>query len=42
MTGKTCRCTIEELIEQSDHAMYHVKRHGKNGYWFYNDMTEEG
>lgn len=34
--------SIEELIESSDHAMYHIKRHGKNGYWFYDDMTEEG
>lgn len=35
-------CSIEELIERSDHAMYHIKRHGKSGYCFYDDMTKEG
>lgn len=34
--------TVEELIERSDHAMYHIKRHGKNGYCFYDDIAEEG
>ena len=31
--------TIEELIGMSDEAMYYVKKHGKHGYLFHDEMV---
>lgn len=31
--------TMEQLIEMSDEAMYYIKRHGKYGYQFYDEMN---
>lgn len=30
-------CTVDELIQNADVAMYHVKRRGKDGYQFFSD-----
>ncbi|MGF1753213.1 diguanylate cyclase [Vibrio makurazakiensis] len=30
---------IETIIHQADQAMYHVKEHGKNNYYFYSDLA---
>lgn len=35
------QCTLEDLIRMSDEAMYHIKKKGKNGYWFYDETTDE-
>ena len=39
--AKTGRHTIENLIEMSDEAMYHIKKHGKQGYSFYDERTKD-
>lgn len=36
------RHTAEELIEMSDEAMYYIKKHGKHGYCFSDEMTGRG
>ena len=33
--------TIEDLIEMSDEAMYYIKKHGKNGYCFYDERIRD-
>ncbi|MGN0115422.1 MAG: diguanylate cyclase [Acutalibacteraceae bacterium] len=32
-------CTLEQQIEMSDKAMYYIKKHGKFGYKFYDEMN---
>ncbi|MDY4692917.1 MAG: diguanylate cyclase [Blautia sp.] len=31
-------CTMEQLIQMSDEAMYYIKKHGKHGFYFYDEM----
>ena len=39
--AKTGRHTIENLIEMSDEAMYYIKKHGKQGYSFYDERIKD-
>lgn len=38
MGNQEMSCTIEQLIEMSDRAMYYIKKNGKHGYRFFDEI----